>query len=505
MQWDKAKAVADAVAAGWATGRRPGGAIVLFDTEAIRSESCGGLANIEWRIPFTAETVVRCASISKQFLCGLVAKDGRIGFADTLGDHLPLRPALAAVPVARALDMTGGVPDAMDTMRLLGLSPSTTMEPDLQRRFAQSFDGLNFAPGSEISYSNAGYGLVQAALEAKGTDYRAALRETFFAPLGLGMDFPDDETEPLANAASGYQPTEAGWRRGRLGLRNSAAGGVTGSPRDVARWAQALMTDRAPVRGLLALQGAKRALPDGRETTYGLGFQISSQVPGVFALGHGGEMPGFRHHYLMAPDLGVGVIVMTNAEEGDSHNLATRLMAILTGSSYTPPTTEGLPEGTYVSEEDSSWIDFPNGRFRFLGADEDIIRDESGHLVLPKPHFPIALRQAGDVIEGEICLVPRRYRRVKPGLTMARAWGGHWVCPEQNAGFDIATRDGAAWLTLGAGPMCMTQALTPIAPGLALSPGGGVGPWRSRICLELDGNAIRLISNRSRFLRFHRG
>jgi hypothetical protein len=280
---------------------------------------------------------------------------------------------------------------------------------------------------------------------------------------------------------------------------------VTGSPRDVARWAQALMTDQAPVKGLLKLQGAKRALPDGRETTYGLGFQISSQVPGVYALGHGGEMPGFRHHYLMAPELGAGVVVMTNAEEGDSHNLATRLMAILADVPYTPPTTEGLPEGVFVCEEDATWIDFPNGRFRFLGADEDIIRDADGGLSLPKPHFPIFLRQDGDEIAGDVCMVKRRFRRVKPGQRFSRDWGGRWVCPAQNASFDIATRDGEAWLTMGAGPMCFTQPLTPIAPRLALSPGGGVGPWRSRVCLEFSGDTIRLVSNRSRFLRFVRG
>src|SRR6202012_543011 len=110
MQWDKAKSAADEVAAGGARGRRPGGAIVLFETKAIRGVSCGGLANVEWGIPLTGDTVMRCASISKEFLCALVAKDGRIKFEDTLGDHLSLAPALAAVPVARALDMTGGVP-----------------------------------------------------------------------------------------------------------------------------------------------------------------------------------------------------------------------------------------------------------------------------------------------------------------------------------------------------------------------------------------------------------
>ena len=47
MQWDKAKAAADVVAQGWATGSRPGGAIVLFDTIGELG-SLWGLADVAY-------------------------------------------------------------------------------------------------------------------------------------------------------------------------------------------------------------------------------------------------------------------------------------------------------------------------------------------------------------------------------------------------------------------------------------------------------------------------
>jgi CubicO group peptidase (beta-lactamase class C family) len=102
MNWDKASAVAGAMAQAWTREGGPGGVILLFDADDIRTEAFGGRASLELDAPFRADTATRFASISKQFFAALLLLDGRIGLDDPLGAHIGLPPALAEVPVARA-------------------------------------------------------------------------------------------------------------------------------------------------------------------------------------------------------------------------------------------------------------------------------------------------------------------------------------------------------------------------------------------------------------------
>ena len=169
MDWSAGIAAAERIAGGWNDeGAGPGGAILLFDTGGLRAAACGGFASIEHQLRFTPDTAMRYASISKHFLCGLLAQDGRIGFDDRLGEHIDAGAVQGAVSVGRALDMTSGLADAAPTLGLLGNSSSTALDRHALRRFVTGIDGLNYAPGTEMSYTNSGYRMVQAALEATG-------------------------------------------------------------------------------------------------------------------------------------------------------------------------------------------------------------------------------------------------------------------------------------------------------------------------------------------------
>jgi len=188
MRWSKATEDAARIAARWTAEGGPGGAIVLFNGMNIHSEASGGLASLELNLPFTAETVVRYASISKHFCAALLLRlqaDGLLSLDDPLGAHLPgLARAQAAVSIARALDMTGGLPDIMETLWLLGVPWSAAIDRHALLALISSIDALNFPPGSEISYSNTGYRLVEAAITLKSIHYGNALRERFFRPAG---------------------------------------------------------------------------------------------------------------------------------------------------------------------------------------------------------------------------------------------------------------------------------------------------------------------------------
>ena len=503
MNWTKAAALAGEIAQGWTRESGPGGAILLFDREGLRAEACGGLASLELGLPFTADSAVRYASISKHFLCSLLLGGGPVGLDDRLGAHFALAPALADIPVARALDMTAGLPDTMETLWLLGISPTTSLGRDALLGFATGFQATNFAPGSEISYSNTGYRLVQAALEAKGVDYGAALHERFFRPLGLGITLPEDETDPVPNLAGGYWKSPRGWLRGRYGLHISASGGLAGSAKDLMAWCQALLADAGPAAGLLAGLGAQRHLLDGTATGYVLGL-ARSPVPGVIAIGHGGSLPGFKNHFLLAPEHGAGVVVLSNREDTHAHGITLRIMAALAGALLDEKAAGVLPAGRFVADEGPFWMEHAAGVVTYLGAADTVFPDGEG--VLGRSvHMPIALRAVDGGVAGRIGHAARHFRPVAPDLVPDPAWAGTWIDAADHARFEVVVTDGVASLFAGAGPQRSATRLEPLSATLALADRGDGGPWRQRIALEFAGDQVRLVTNRSRILVFRRG
>jgi len=504
MQWRKATEAAAAIAGRWTAEGGPGGAILLFDGSDIRAEACGGLASLELALPFTAETAVRYASISKHFCAALVvrlASEGRLSLDDALGTHLPqLAPAQAGVTIARALDMTGGLPDALETMWLLGVPWSASIDRASLLSFAASVDALNFPSGSEVSYSNTGYRLVEAALSGLGIPYGETLHARFFRPMGLSIRLPEDESEPVPALAAGYYRTPAGWRRGRYGLQFSPSGGLAGSATDLVAWLQALMTRRVPVEDLLAPLGARRHLTDGRVTGYGLGL-ARSPLDGEIAIGHGGALPGYRTQFLLLPAHGVGVAVLSNREDTDAHGIALTVLAALTGAPAPESASGILPQGLFVAEDGPFWIEHQAGELTFLGATETLIRAEDGSAVSRSANLPMSLRYAGDAIEGEIGHVAHRFRPVPPDAEVSADLVGTWVCPARNGRFDITP---GGFLAFGTGPLHTTLPLTALGDRSVLAE-HTEGPRRQRACLALEGNdTLRVFTNRSRVLRFRR-
>jgi CubicO group peptidase (beta-lactamase class C family) len=508
MEWSRATEEAARIAGRWTAEGGPGGAIVLFNGTDIHSEAFGGLASLELNLPFTGETVVRYASISKHFCAALLLRlqtEGVLSLNDALGAHLPmLKRTPAAVPIARALDMTGGLPDTMETLWLLGVPWTAAMDRHALFDFISSIDALNFVPGSEISYSNTGYRLIEAALELKSLSYADALRERFFRPLGLTMRLPEDETEPVSNLAAGYWRGQRGWRGGRYGLHFSASGGLTGSARDLVTWLMALMTGQAPAADLLAPLGARRRLNDGTQTGYGLGL-ARSPLPGEIAVGHGGSLPGYKNHFLLLPEREAGVVVVSNRDDTDAHGIALQVLAALTGS-VVPAAAQGvLPQGLFVAEKGPLWIEHAADELTFLGATDRLFVDEDGSAVSRSAHLPARLHQAHGGIVGEIGHVARNFAPIAADVALPRSWEGEWVCDQHSARCSIARVDGGAQLSIGTGPSRVTLQLTPLDPHRALTDRSD-GPWRQRACLVLNPRAhtLRMVTNRSRVLQFQK-
>ena len=329
LRWSAAAEAAAEIAAAWGAGE-PGGGVAVFDAREIRAEACGGVDSLAGGSAFSGDTVVRYASVTKHVFAALALDQDGIGLDEPLGLLLPaLQGDLASVTVGRALDMTGGLPDAGETLGLLGIPQGVVIGREETQDFVCRLTELNFPAGHEISYSNTGYRLLDGALLRRGTAFADLVRDRIAEPLGIGFRVPETWFDPIRGLAPGYWKTADGaWQLAASGRHLSASGCLTGSLHDLVRWQQAVLADRGPGRGVLARQGATRHLADGRPTGYGLGLAWS-RLGNRRLVGHGGSLLGYKTYFLLDPEQGVGAAVVSNREDTVSHGLALKLMAAL--------------------------------------------------------------------------------------------------------------------------------------------------------------------------------
>ncbi|MBN8941978.1 MAG: beta-lactamase family protein [Rhizobiales bacterium] len=488
------------MAARWTAESGPGGAIALFDRGGLREYSAGGLAVIEHGVPFTADTNHRQASISKHMLAVLLLRAG-VPLDAPLGSLLAgASPAVGRVALGRALDMTGALPDMMELLWQDGVPFTTGLgETELSGR-ALGLPALNAEPGTEMAYSNTGWRLAQIVLSRRlGTSYAQAV-DDLMGDLGLGIRFVQDETQLVAGLSSGYWRDGATWRRGRYGFHFSASGGMVASAAALAGWGTALLSGRGPLAGMLDRLTAPRPFRDGGESRYRLGL-VCGALGDLAWIGHGGSLPGYRNHMLMAPLLGAGVVVLTNREE-DALGPALRILASLAGAPLPAP-PRGLVPGLFAAEDGPFWAELSADALSFMGGFESLAADGAGGFASLPAYLDARFRQPGpDVLEGRFGGVARRLVRVPDGTRLDTALAGRWR--SRRSGRDMVLREDGTALVPFAGTEGIEAGLTPL-PGARALIELSHGPWRHRPCAGLrpDGSLL-LASHRSRILAFDR-
>lgn len=498
LDWTGAAARANEIAASWQREAGPGGAVVLFDREGVREAFAGGFASIDHALPFTPQTPNRFASISKHVLAIALLRAG-VPLDAPLGRWLTELPApLAEVPLGRALDMTGGLPDMMEAFWQQGVPFTATLSAEEIFALACRFPRLSAEPGTEMAYSNTGWRLGQRILErVTGKPYSDTVEELSGA-LGLAFRLPYDSAEIVPGLATGYWRDGAAWRRGHYGFHFSASGGIAGSAADLAGWASALLAGRGPLAGMLERLTAPRHFADGSESVYRLGL-VCSRLGETDIVGHGGSLTGYRNHVLTAPARGVGVVVLTNREE-EALWPAMTVMAALLGQELPEPAA--APAGLFATVEGPFWAELTPDSISFMGGYERLVADGDGGLRSLPAYLDIRLRQDGpDQLSGTIGGVPRSLRRVAADTRLDDRLIGRWR--EPRFGTEIEVRaDGTTLMPWPSGGAL--SRLTPLPNGRALADLLH-GPWRSRPCLWLDGaGGLRVAGHRARILLMER-
>jgi CubicO group peptidase (beta-lactamase class C family) len=349
---------ADAVLARWEGRQAPGCSAAVSRHGAVIYRRGAGIANIEYDTPITPASVFHVASVSKQFTAMsvlLLAERGRLSLDDEVSRHVPGWAATPVVTIRQLLNHTGGLRDvflltemAAPGDRGLGTADWLVSLLTRQRR-------LNFPPGTEYQYCNAGYLLLADIVKrVSGQPLRAFAQANIFEPLGMSQTFfHDDASMIVKNRATGYVRRGDGFAIA-IGFDSLVGnGGLFTTPADLLRWEDNFVTPRVGTRALVRSMETVTPLTGGGTSPYGFGLQITEHR-GRRTFGHGGGDQGTSAYTLRFPDDGLAVAIACNLDEIDSLTPALDLADAFLGPRPGPSAATVAPPSVALSDDQLS-------------------------------------------------------------------------------------------------------------------------------------------------------
>lgn len=278
-----------------------------------------GFADLDGKVPATAETVYQLGSVSKQFTAAAVLRLvelGKVRLDDPLTKFLPDYPTQGrTVLVRHLLHQTSGIKEFFTVKgydEMESGSPDKYTRADLIDLFKR--EPFVYEPGERWAYSNSNYTLLSVIIErASGRAYEQYLQETFFRPLGLAATHSCGSRPAGARFARGYVPGENGFAPAPPVNMNTAVGdgGLCSNVLDLVAWTRALTTGRAVSKTSYARMVKSERVRRGYVPDYGYGLSL---VPlgGRRRVGHNGDITGFMSALAHYPDDDLTVAVLTN-------------------------------------------------------------------------------------------------------------------------------------------------------------------------------------------------
>lgn len=299
--------------------------------------------------------------------------------------------------------------------------------PDRDRLIEIVRDGADVLPANaSFKYSNIGFGILGLVLEAvTERPYEEALRELVTRPLGLTKTVADVDDRKSAKPVSGHSGIVTDHRRTPLPNPSAralhAATGFTSTAAELARFGRAhvlgndeLLTDRSKSR----MQRAHWTYRDrtGAEASYGLGT-MRAEIDGSVWIGHGGSWLGQSTRTLVEPNLGIVIVVLTNAIDGPADEFARGIARLVMASQQTTakPLSLAPDAGATVGSasksptRSSKRVDVSRfmGRFASEWAIVDVVQlGERLLAISPKSPDPMATAVELTVIDEETLRLP---------------------------------------------------------------------------------------------------
>ncbi len=299
----------------------PGCVVSVSDGGVVVYEGARGLADLDYNLALTQQSIFYIASDSKQFTAfaiALLADRGALRLSDRVTRWIPELPArvYGEVTIDELVHHTSGIRDYWGLLDLQGI-PATS--PFAQAQFVELIarqEALNFPPGERFEYSNSGYALLAIIVaRASGKTLPAFAADEIFKPLGMKhTSYGADHLLPLSDRAVGYHFADNTFRIDPSAIEPLGDGGVRTSAQDLMRWLKNLAYNRlgAHPDAIARLIQSPGTSARGA-VSYGFGIGISSR-DGYEMLDHTGSYGGYESFVAWVPKSQLGIAALCNAE-----------------------------------------------------------------------------------------------------------------------------------------------------------------------------------------------
>jgi serine beta-lactamase-like protein LACTB, mitochondrial len=334
---EERKQIEDAVKKFMAANSLPSVSVAVVRDGKYEWSAGFGMADLENSVPATSSTLYRLASISKS----ITATAAMLLYERTKLDlDAPVQKYCPAFPVKEAPITTRELLGHLGGIRHYRSQSLTDPEVVSTKHFDNPIaGGLGFfkddplvaKPGTKFSYSTHGYTLVGCIIEgASGQKYEDFVREYVLQPAGMNHTRIDDRLAIVPYRARFYskdtfgtvvnaEPVDVSFKLPGDGWLSSAE--------DMAKFEEAMLNDHLVSRATRNLMWTPQKTSDGKETTYGLGWEIGSGFAPT--INHGGGEWGTSTFIMMAPEQRAGVVVLINLNGGNASDLAPELLKMI--------------------------------------------------------------------------------------------------------------------------------------------------------------------------------
>lgn len=300
----------------------PGASVAVFKDGKILWSKGYGLADNNKKEAVNPGTMFQAASMSKAITAFAVlklAEKRNLDIDRNINDYLTSWKIpeneftkTEKVTIRRLLNHTAG----MSISGFIGYKKTDTIpsvDEILNGKGNTPKIVVESVPGTKFSYSGGGYVVLQKLIEdVSKKPFAAYMKKEILAP--LKMTNSTFNQFPEKNVSLAYNNSGKAYEGGWLILPELAPAGLWTTPTDLAKFCLAVEKSYKGEKGAYLSQKMTREMLKP-VNNWGLGVGLRGDGKSTYFF-HGGRNPGFNNILLNLFNQGLGIVVMTNGEQG---------------------------------------------------------------------------------------------------------------------------------------------------------------------------------------------
>lgn len=292
-----------------------------------------GLANLEWKIPATEQTVYMLASISKHMVAvGIMQlmQQGKLSLSDPCTKYFPDAPAhWGKITLRHLLNHTSGLPRESLAFRPMQVQPDSVL---IKAAYNQRMD---FETGTKWQYCNLGYFILADIIRiVSGIPFQQYMTNNVFYPNGLWQTEPTVNKKIIPFRADSYSYGNGdSIQNAEVFLAFRPSGAFISNVIDMLKWEKLIQQGQILSKTSWQQMWSDTVTstlthPGSHSVAYGYGWMRTTSQNRTVVY-HTGSLAGFRTLYYRLPDEKTAIVLLANSEPFDLIKIAVGIAEML--------------------------------------------------------------------------------------------------------------------------------------------------------------------------------